>query len=100
MKQKKIDIPEPLIIDFCKKHNISRMALFGSVLDERFDKDSDIDVLVEFKEGFVPGFKFFSLQEELSQLLGREVDLNTPKFLSRYFRSDVISQAKTIYESK
>jgi len=62
------------------------LALFGSVLTDNSTPDSDIDVLVEFKPEHVPGFSFFSMEEELSGLLGRRVERHTPKFLSRYFR--------------
>ena len=56
-----------------------------------------MDVLVEFEPGFVPGLRFFSMEEELSTILGRKVDLNTPGFLSRYFRDKVLAEAETQY---
>lgn len=93
-----IDIPIKRIEDFCRRHHIHKLALFGSVLGEDFDMDSDIDVLVEFEKGHIPGFKFFQMQEELGELLGRSVDLNTPNFLSPYFRDDVRRNALIIYE--
>jgi predicted nucleotidyltransferase len=55
-------------------------------LRDDFGPDSDVDVLVQFEPGKTPGWDFFLMQDELSTLLGREVDLNTPGFLSRYFR--------------
>jgi hypothetical protein len=82
---------------FCRKHHIRRLALFGSVLRDDFGPESDIDVLVEFEPGHVPGLSFFAMQDELSQILGRKVDLNTAGFLSRHFRDEVISEARDLY---
>jgi predicted nucleotidyltransferase len=53
-----------------------------------------VDVLVEFEPGHVPGLAFFSMEAELSTILGRKVDLNTPGFLSRYFRDRVLAEAE------
>jgi hypothetical protein len=71
--------------------------LFGLVLRDDFGPDSDVDVLVEFEPGHVPGFAFFDLQEELAGILGRRVDLHTPASLSRYFRERVLSEALDQY---
>ncbi len=73
--------------------------LFGSVLRADFGPDSDVDVLVEFEQDRTPGLAFFSMQEELGTLLGRKVDLNTPRCLSRYFRDDVLREAEVLYAS-
>jgi len=86
-----------VIAAFCERNYIAKLALFGSVLRGDFDADSDIDVLVEFKSGHTPGLRFFSLQRELGQLLGRQVDLNTEQDLSPYFRQDVLGNAEYIY---
>lgn len=94
-----IQLPKEQIADFCRRHHIRRLGLFGSVLTDHFRPDSDIDVLVEFEEGHTPGLAFFAMEEELSNLIGRKVDLNTPGFLSRYFRSDVIHQMQVQYEA-
>jgi len=93
----KIVIDRPKIAEFCRKHHICKLALFGSVLREDFRPDSDVDVLVEFEKGHVPGFAFFSLQLELSEILGRKVDLHTPRFLSRYFRDQVVANSQIQY---
>ena len=82
---------------FCRRHHIRRLALFGSVLRDDFSPESDVDVLVEFEPGQVPGLAFFSMEEELSTILGRKVDLNTPGFLSRYFRDQVLAEAENQY---
>lgn len=85
------------VTSFCRRNRIRRLALFGSVLREDFRPDSDVDVLIEFEPGHTPGLRFFAMQEELSQILGRKVDLHTPKFLSRYFRDRVIQEAEVQY---
>jgi hypothetical protein len=82
---------------FCSRHRIRRMAIFGSALRDDFGPGSDVDVLVEFEPGARVGLAFFSMQDELSALLGRKVDLNTPGFLSRYFRDSVLREAEDLY---
>jgi predicted nucleotidyltransferase len=93
----KITINHNRLTDFCKQNHIRRLAFFGSVLREDFHPESDVDVLVEFEEGFTPGLAFFRIENELSTLLGRRVDLNTPKFLSRYIRDRVNKEAEVLY---
>lgn len=92
-----IQLPKERVADFCRRHHIPKLSLFGSVLRDDFCSASDIDVLVEFEAGHVPGFAFFGMEEELSELLGRKVDLNTPGFLSRHFREQVLQQAEIQY---
>jgi predicted nucleotidyltransferase len=92
-----IAIDRQAITNFCRRHHIRKLALFGSVLREDFRPESDVDVLVEFEPGQRVGFAFFAMQEELSKLLGRQVDLNTPGFLSRYFRDEVLAEAEVLY---
>ena len=95
----RIPIPQAEIEAFCRRNHIRRLALFGSVLRDDFTPDSDVDVLVEFEPGKTPGFAFFGLQDELSELLGRQVDLNTPDCLSKYFRDQVLDAAETVYDA-
>ncbi len=83
---------------FCRRNHIKRMAFFGSALRDDFSPTSDVDILVEFEEGKTPGFEFFRMQEKLSGLFGRKVDLNTPGDLSRYYRDKVLREAVTLYE--
>ena len=94
---KNLLIPKDKIADFCHRHHIRRLSIFGSALREDFGPDSDIDVLVEFDTGQEPGFAFFDMQDKLSELMGRKVDLHTPGFLSRYFRSKVMEEAEVQY---
>jgi predicted nucleotidyltransferase len=89
--------PKEKIAEFCQKHHIKKLAIFGSVLRPDFRDDSDIDVLVEFDPDHIPGLAFFAMEEELSKILGRKVDLNTPQFLSKYFRDQVIKEAVVQY---
>ena len=72
--------------DFCRRHHIRSLALFGTVLQEDFRPDSDVEVLVEFEDDHTLGWELFDLEDELSGVLGRRIDLNTPRFLSRSFR--------------
>jgi predicted nucleotidyltransferase len=97
-EQLALDIPQEEIAAFCRRHHIRRLALFGSVLRGDLQPDSDIDVLVEFDPEHIPGLAFFSMQQELSHILGREVDLNTPQFLSPYFRQQVQDEAVVIFD--
>ena len=92
-----IHIPRDQIADFCRRHHIRKLAVFGSALRDDFRPDSDVDVLVEFEEGHAPGLAFFTMEVELSRILGRKADLNTPNFLSRYFRERVLAEAKVEY---
>ena len=84
--------------DFCERNHIIRLAAFGSMVRKDYGPDSDLDILVEFAEGQVPGFGFFDLQDELSQLFGRTVDLNTWGFLSPHIRDNVAREAVIIYD--
>ena len=83
--------------EFCRRRRIRRLALFGSVLRRDFRPGSDVDVLVEFERGHTPGLAFFEMEEELSRLFGRKVDLNTPQFLSTRFRNRVQSEAEVLF---
>ncbi len=89
------------LTDLCERHAIRRLALFGSALRDDFRPDSDLDILVDFEEGQTPDFfRFIEIQDELSGLFSRSVDLNTPAFLSRYFRDQVSTGARTLYERR
>ena len=93
-----ISIPKEDIDIFCKSHFIINLALFGSVLTDQFTETSDVDVLVEFAPGHIPGlFGIIDMEEELTNIVGMKADLRTPKDLSRYFREDVIKQAYPLY---
>jgi predicted nucleotidyltransferase len=97
MSSARIAIPQPKLSDFCRRHHIRKLALFGSVLRDDFRPESDVDVLVEFEPGFTPGLNFFGMEIELSEILGRKVDLNTAGLLSKYFRERVMAEAEVQY---
>ena len=86
------------IADFCQRHSSTKLSLFGSVLGNDFGDNSDIDVLVEFDPAHIPGWEFVTMQDELSDLFGRQVDLHTYGSLSRHFRDKVVAAAQVIYE--
>ena len=95
-----VDTDREKIAEFCRRNHIRRLALFGSVLRDDFGPGSDVDVVVEFAPGHVPGlFGLARMERELSEVLGgHEVDLRTPEDLSRYFRDDVLARAEVQYE--
>jgi len=94
-----IDLPIDAIRDFCRRHPITRLALFGSVLRDDFRMDSDVDILVEFDKSVpVTFFDLVDMRDELAELLGREVDLITPGFLSPHIQPRVLDTAQVLYE--
>lgn len=95
----KIEVPKEEIVAFCRRHNIRSLAFFGSVLRDDFTPESDVDVLVEFEAGARVGLiGFAGIENELSRLFGRKVDLNTAGFLSPYYRDEVLREAEAVYE--
>ena len=98
MRYHGIDIQRDNIAEFCRRHHVRHLSPFGSVLRDDFGSQSDIDVLVEFEPGRVPGLlRMAGMQIELSELLGHKADLRTPAELSRHFREDVLREAETQY---
>ena len=96
-----VAVPKELLKEFCERNHIRKLSLFGSVLTQRFRADSDLDVLVEFDPGHVPGLLTLAgMEMELSEVFGRKVDLRTPEDLSRYFRAEVVSSALPQYERR
>jgi len=99
MTRARIDIPNEKIAEFCRRNRIKRLALFGSVLRDDFRPDSDVDVLVEFEPDARVGLlTLVGMEIELTDLLGHKVDLNTPGFLSDYFRDAVLAEAEVRYD--
>lgn len=100
MSESKIRIPKDKIADFCKQNQVRRLSLFGSILREDFGPDSDVDILVEFEPGIRIGLISLSgLEIELSKIVGRKVDLNTPGFLSKYYREQILAEADVQYDA-
>ena len=93
-----VELPRQDIEAFCVRHHIRKLSLFGSILTARFRPESDIDVLVEFEPGaFWDTSIWAGMEIELSETLGRKVDLCTPQELSRYFRDQVLAEAEDQY---
>jgi predicted nucleotidyltransferase len=88
------------IADFCRRHHIRWLALFGSVLRDDFTDLSDVDVLIKFEPETRMGLDFFALPEEFSRLVGdRSVDMMTVKELNRWIRGEVMREAKVLYNA-
>ena len=100
MKSKRINLTKKQIADFCRRNHIKKFAFFGSVLRDDFRSDSDVDVLVEFDRNQHPIglFEVVRMEIELSNMIGRKVDLRTPQDLSIYFRDKVVAEAEVQYE--
>lgn len=99
MKRYEIEVPKDKIAQFCRKHHVRKLSLFGSVLRDDFGPDSDIDVLVEFEPGFTVGLlRMAGLEMKLTEMLGRKVDLRTPPEISRYFRDEVLRVSEVQYD--
>jgi predicted nucleotidyltransferase len=100
MGRARIVVPKESIAHFCRRYRIRRLSLFGSVLREDFGPDSDVDVLVEFEPGARVGLiRLAGMELELGTVLGRKVDLNTPGFLSDYYRDQVLAEAEIQYDA-
>jgi predicted nucleotidyltransferase len=88
------------IKNFCRANKIKKLSLFGSYLTNKFKEVSDIDLLVEFDDDCDYGYLDIArVERELSEILGKQVDLRTPKELSKYFRESVVKEAKVSYEA-
>lgn len=94
-----LTIDQNVLDEFCRENHIRRLAFFGSVLRADFSPDSDVDVLVEFDPGHVPGFiRLGGMAHKLSTILGgRNVDLLTPEDISKHFRAEVLEKAEVQY---
>jgi predicted nucleotidyltransferase len=85
---------------FCVEKGIRRIRVYGSATRGDFDPArSDIDLLIDFLPRRTPGFGFFALGDELAEILGRKVDVNTEKMLSEHFREEALHQAKVLYDA-
>ena len=98
MKKKPLLINKKKIAAFCQRRHVASLALFGSILTPQFSPKSDVDVLVKFEKKHIPSlFDMVDIEEELSTIVGRKVDLKTAEDLSHYFRDEVVAEAKTLY---
>ncbi len=95
----RIPVDRQAVAAFCRARGIRKLSLFGSVLRADFDPArSDVDVLAEFEPHVHPGLKFFGYGDELGSILGRKVDFNTPGWLNRHLRDEVLREAVPVYE--
>ena len=96
-----LEVSEDAVADFCRRHHIRKLSLFGSVLRDDFSPDSDVDVLIQFEAGHVVGLGIMDLEEELSQLLGgHKIDLVNEKYLNRRLRSRILAEAEVQYAQR
>jgi predicted nucleotidyltransferase len=96
----RITVPQADLDEFCRRNHIRKLSFFGSVLRDDFRPESDIDILVEFEPGHVPGyFRLSAMESELSGLFGRKVDLRTPGEISDYYLDRVVASSEVRYES-
>jgi predicted nucleotidyltransferase len=100
MIRPELEVSQEQIADFCRRHHIRWLAVFGSALRDDFGPESDVDVLIEFEPGQTPGLAFFALPEEFSSLIGgRQVDMLTVDELNRWIRNRVLREAKVLYDA-
>ena len=97
MAEVRLQLERERIAEFCRRHQIRRLALFGSVLRDDFGPGSDVDVLVEFVPGARVGWTFIAIQDELADLLGWPVDLLTPGSIRPAYRDEILSTAEDVY---
>ena len=100
----KITIPREALEAFCGKWKIRTLELFGSALRDDFSKKSDIDIMVSFLPGEVPGFAFIDMKEELEKLFGRPVDVVTRKAIENSpnpnRKQAILSSTQVLYEKE
>ena len=93
-------ISKEKLTDFCRKNHIRKLSVFGSFIRNQITPESDIDILVEFEQNHIPGlFSIIRMEMELSEIIGRKVDLRTPEDLSKYFRDEVLKDAVLQYQA-
>jgi len=98
MGKPNINLSKEDIAKFCERNHIRKLSVFGSILKKDFGADSDIDILVEFDPDHIPGLiRLAGMENELTGILGRKVDMRTAEDLSRYFRYEVLQSAEVQY---
>ena len=97
-KDIKLKLSKSEIAEFCRKNKIIKLSLFGSSLRDDFNSGSDVDILVEFDpQARIGLMKLAGMEIELSEIIGRKVDLNTPAFISKYYRDKVLAESEVQY---
>src|SRR3954454_11350887 len=97
MMPSRIPVDRERLADFCRRHRIRRLSFFGSVLRDDFGPDSNVDVLYEFEEGHAPGWELVDVEQELSEIIGRDIDFVPAKYLNRWIRDRVLAEAEVQY---
>jgi len=101
MKKIYFNFHKEKIAEFCRKHHILKLSIFGSILRGELKHDSDIDFLVEFDPKHIPGLiRLAGMEIELSEIIGRKADMRTPQDLSHYFRNDVLNSSEVQYAER
>jgi uncharacterized protein len=96
-----VAVSKEALAEFCRRHHIRWLALFGSALTDELRPDSDIDVLVEFEPGHTPGWDIVLMEDELSGVFGgRKIDLVLRSELSRWIRKRVLAEAEVLYAER
>jgi predicted nucleotidyltransferase len=99
MVNEQVAIPVTELVEFCQRHPIRKLSVFGSALRDDFSSNSDVDILVEFEpDARISLFDMVTMEMELTDMVGRKVDFRTPQELSRYFRQKVLDTAEVLYE--
>ena len=98
---RRLAVDDAKLAEFCRRHHIRKLSIFGSSVRDDFGPDSDVDVLVEFAPGHTPGLSIVDVEDELSRLLGgRWVDLANPRYLNRRLKDRVLAEAEVQYAEK
>ena len=98
--QRNLSVTPRQLADFCRQHRICYLGLFGSVVHDDFNDESDVDVLYEFKPGMTPGIAMMDIIWDLEKLVGRKVDFVPRLFLGEPFKSAILPDVETIYEER
>ena len=99
MPTPRIPIDMQRIADFCRRHHIRRLSLFGSVLRDDFGPDSDVDFLYVFEDGHTPGWDIVDIEDELARIIGRKVDFVSAKYLNPRVAAEVVPNALVVYDA-
>ena len=96
-----IAVDQEKLATLCRRHGIRRLALFGSILEQDFAPESDVDILVEFQPGQTLGFRVFDIEDELASLFGgHRVDLVNQKYLNHRLRDRILETAEVQYAER
>jgi uncharacterized protein len=96
--KERLRLSPEVLAELCRRHQIRKLAVFGSALRDDFRPDSDVDILVEFEAGARPTYFTLSrIEGDLTRLVGRRADVHMSKSLHPYLRDKVLTQAEDLY---